>query len=268
MDDDEFYRSASDYDLRYGHGSNVDVAFWIALRERLGARRVLELGCGSGRVTLPLARAGAAQGVTIIGLDLSSAMLDGARTKLASEPAEVMAAVRLVEGDMRSFALDERFDLIFVPFNTLGHLHAIDDQIACLTTARRHLAPGGRFAAEVTQLGLDELHRGVAEPDRLFVHDATTDPATGERLVRHRRYRYRRDTQTADSHFVEERLTTGGDVIVQTADLRLHVYFPRELELLFRLAGYQIEAAYGDYAFGPFTAASEYLTMVGRAREA
>jgi SAM-dependent methyltransferase len=263
MDDDEFYRSAADYDLRYSYGRNVDVAFWVALRERLGARRVLELGCGTGRVTLPLARAGAADGVEIVGLDRSTAMLDGARAKLAAEPPAVRAAIRLVEGDMRAFSMAERFDLICIPFNTLGHLHTIDDQLACLATARRHLAPGGRFAVEVTHLSIEELHRAVAEPDRLWVDDLSTDPATGARLVRHLRRRYERDTQTADSHFVEERLTADGDLTVQTIDLRLHVYFPRELELLFRLAGYRVEVVYGDYAFGPFTEESAYLIMVG-----
>lgn len=263
MADDPYYRSATDYDLRYSLGSNVDVGFWCALRERLGARRVLELGCGTGRVTLPLARAGLAAGAQVVGLDLAPAMLAGARAKLATEPAAVQAAVRLVEGDMRAYALDERFDLIIVPFNTLGHLHTIDDQLACLTTARQHLAPGGHFAVEVMQPGIDELYRAVAEPDRYYVDGGVTDPASGERLVRHRRRRYRRDTQTAESHYLEERLTAAGELVTQTVDLRLHVYFPRELELLFRLAGYRIEAVYGDYAFAPFSEASHYLIVVG-----
>jgi SAM-dependent methyltransferase len=263
--DDPYYRSAADYDLRYGQGSNVDVAFWCALRERLGARRVLELGCGTGRVTLPLARAGLAAGAQVVGLDLAPAMLAGARAKLAAEPVAVQAAVRLIEGDMRAYALDERFDLIIVPFNTLGHLHTIDDQLACFMTARRHLAPGGRFAVEVTQYGLDELHQAVTQPDRYAVAGGVTDPASGERLVRHRRRRYRRDSQTLEAHYLEEWLTAAGALVTRTADLRLHVYFPRELELLFRLAGYQVEAVYGDYAFGCFTAESHYLIVVGRA---
>lgn len=265
MHDDAFYRSAALYDLRYGQGSNVDVAFWCELRARLGARRVLELGCGTGRVTLPLARAGVERGVTVVGLDRSAAMLAGASAKLEAEPPAVRAAVRLVEGDMRAFALGERFDLIVVPFNTLGHLHTIDDQVACLTTARAHLAPGGRLAVEVIQPGLEELHRAVAEPDRHEVDGGTVDPATGDRLVRYARRRYHRATQTSRSSYLEEWLTAAGDLDARTAELALHVYFPRELELLFRLAGYQVDATHGDYAFGPFDDASSYLVVVGSA---
>jgi SAM-dependent methyltransferase len=267
MADDPFYRSAADYDLRYSYGSNIDVAFWSRLRARLGARRVLELACGSGRVTLPLARAGLAEGVQVVGLELAPAMLAGARAKLAAEPAAVQAAVRLVEGDMRAFALPERFDLIAVPFNSLAHLHTIDDQVACFESARRHLAPGGRFAVEVMQPRIEELYQTVTEPEKWYVDGGATDLVTGDRLVRHRRRRYQRDTQTAESHYIEERLTPSGELKSQTVDLRQHIYSPRELELLFRLTGFRVEAIYGDYEFGPFTEESEYLIVVGAAVE-
>lgn len=262
-DDEALYRSAAAYDLRYGHGSNVDVAFWCALRRRLGARRVLELGCGTGRLTLPLAADGLVDGVSVVGLDRVPAMLAGAQAKLAAVPAALQAAVRLVGGDMRAFALAATFDLVGIPFNTLGHLHTIDDQRACLTAAARHLAPGGRVAVAVEQPVLADLLAVAESSSGLAFDSAAVDPAHGDRLVRYRRQTYARDTQTLVTHFVDERLTPAGDLIIEESDLRLHVYTPRELELLFALSGLTVTAMYGDYAFAPLSAASSHLIVVG-----
>ncbi|MCC6628255.1 MAG: class I SAM-dependent methyltransferase [Chloroflexi bacterium] len=262
-DDEPLYRSAAGYDLRYSHGSNADVGFWCALRRRLGARRVLELGCGTGRLTLPLAADGLADGVSVVGLDRALAMLAGARAKLVAAPPAVRAAVRLFGGDMRDFALAAAFDLVCIPFNTLGHLHTIDEQRACLTAATRHLAPGGRVVVAVEQPALADLAAAAEPSPNLAFDSAAVDPASSDRLVRYRRQTYARDTQTLVTHFVDERLTPAGDLIIEESDLRLHVYTPRELALLFALSSLTVTATYGDYDFAPLSAASSHLILVG-----
>jgi SAM-dependent methyltransferase len=257
------YGSAAAYDLQFGPPTPDELDFWLGLAERLRVGRVLELGCGTGRFTLPLTRAGLARGQRVVGLDLAPSMLAGARAKLDAEPPAVRAALRLLAGDMRDFALSERFDLIFSAFNSFAHLHAIDDQLACLTTARHHLAPGGQLAISVWQPSLDDLARGAGIPDTGRFDLAADDPATGARLIRYSTARYCRDTQTQTVTFTYEWLFPSGEMQTSAADLVVHIFTPRELELLYRLAGLRVEAIYGDYAGGSVTATSSHLIMIG-----
>lgn len=106
------------------------------------ASSVLELGCGSGRLTLPLARAGN----TITGLDLSEDMLDLLRQRLAHESTEVINRTRLVSADMAGFSLNDRFELVVLPSNNLCFLDSDEQRSAFFELVARHLAPGGRFA--------------------------------------------------------------------------------------------------------------------------
>ena len=137
-----FYDSAPVYAVR------PDVAFYVEEANRIGdGSVVLELGSGTGRLTLPLARAGH----PVIGLDQSSAMLARARTKLAEEPDDVRRRVTLVEGDVRSaeFTPPAVPDLVIAPFRVLQHLTSIDDQLRLFALARRVVRPGGRFVLDV-----------------------------------------------------------------------------------------------------------------------
>ena len=129
-----------------------DVGFYTALATEHGGP-VLELGCGTGRVLLPTARAG----VEITGLDLSDGMLSACRSKLAGEAPDVQGRAHLHRGDMRSFGLGRRFGLVTIPFRPFQHLLTVEDQMACLACAHRHLAPGGVLALDVFNPSLPRL---------------------------------------------------------------------------------------------------------------
>ena len=141
------------YELENADDPHFDLPFWQRLVERRTPRRMLELACGTGRLTFPLAEAGLAADPEseLIGIDRSEPFL--ARAELAEQP----PAVRLESGDMRSFALEDRFDLVVVPFNSLAYIHTREDQLACLRAARAHLAPGGAFAFDVRPAELEGL---------------------------------------------------------------------------------------------------------------
>jgi len=96
----EYGFTAEFYDHVVPYRERQDVAFFVELAREAGGP-VLEVGCGTGRVLIPTARAG----FEIVGLDLSPSMLAVCRESLAQEPAEVQARVELVEGDMRDFDL-------------------------------------------------------------------------------------------------------------------------------------------------------------------
>lgn len=141
----EYYsdpRLADSYDADMGAEADAmhDTPFYLALAREAAAhgRAVLELACGTGRVTLPIAR----EGIEIVGLDNAAAMLAVARRKAAAEDLDVT----WVEADMRDFDLGRSFGLIIIPYRSFLHLLTDAGQAACLAAGYRHLMPGGRFA--------------------------------------------------------------------------------------------------------------------------
>ena len=131
-----------------------DVGFYRDLAREAGGP-ILELGCGTGRVLLAIAR----DGIACTGLDASEEMLEEFRRKGPPEN------VRLVRGSMQDFDLGtERFGLIFSAFRSFQHLLTVEDQLACLRAVRRHLAPGGLFAFDVFAPNLERVAR-LEEPE-------------------------------------------------------------------------------------------------------
>jgi SAM-dependent methyltransferase len=117
-----------------------DIPFYVALAQETASQgqSVLELGCGTGRVTIPMAQAGA----HVTGLDNAGPMLEIARRKAADAGADVA----WVEGDMASFGLTERFGLVAIPFRSFLMLLTTELQESCLSCIRQHLLDGGRLA--------------------------------------------------------------------------------------------------------------------------
>jgi SAM-dependent methyltransferase len=130
------------YDLFYSD-YDEDVAMYDGFARR-GETASLELGIGTGRIALRLARAG----LDVVGIDAAPHMLRRLRAKLTAEP-ELAKRVRAIECDMRAFFLGERFDLIFCAANTLQHLLTSDDQISAFLSVARHLTTGGVFVAKL-----------------------------------------------------------------------------------------------------------------------
>ena len=133
-----------------------DVPFWRTLARRVGGR-VLELGCGTGRISLPLGRAG----VDLVGLDRSAAMLSRARARVVR--AGLRGRVRLVRGDIRSLPFGPRavgpqrrraasakpFDLVMAPYGVLQSLLRERDLTRTLDAVYQALVPGGTFGVEL-----------------------------------------------------------------------------------------------------------------------
>ncbi len=144
------------YQLQYANYRD-DTAFYSRLSERLNASRILELGAGSGRVSIPLAR----RGLEVTGLELSPKMLEIGRENAALEGVEV----NFVQGDARDFKLDRQFPLVIAPFNALMHLYSLSDQDRALQCIKTHLEPGGAFAFDVylPNFGLEGVLRHEGE---------------------------------------------------------------------------------------------------------
>lgn len=239
-----------------------DIGFWRRLVGQYGARNVLELACGSGRIAIPLARDLAGSG-RISGLDLMPRMVELAQQKLANEPEAVRQAAHFIVADMRDFDLaqfdNQPFDLIYVPYNSMAHMQAIDDQLAVFRHAVACLAPEGHFVVDVFSPALAQL--AASKPPAPVSLDLDLDhPCEGvNRMLRYISRLYTPDTQQERITFIYEQYRDDGSVQKQVANFSSHTYFPRELELLLRLAGLSISQRWGSYAGEPFTDASPLM---------
>jgi SAM-dependent methyltransferase len=166
--------SARFYDA-YFTGVDGEVEFYVdEAHDAAGA--VLELGCGTGRVLLPIARAG----VDIVGLDLAADLLAALRDKLARENSETQQRVDLVRADMCDFQLRRRFAAIFVPYRTFQHLLTPDDQLRSLEQIAQHLDVGGRLVFNTHDPLAEWMRDGFASPVRKDVD--FIDAETGNRI--------------------------------------------------------------------------------------
>ncbi len=135
----EHYADAALYDYEYRR-RRADVTFYRNLARERDARHILELGAGSGRVTLPLAR----DGHRVVALDQAPAMLAKLRERVAAAPAAVAERITVARGDLRGFDVHGEFPLVIAAFNVLEHLYTRGEVDACLRCVADHLAPGRR----------------------------------------------------------------------------------------------------------------------------
>jgi ubiquinone/menaquinone biosynthesis C-methylase UbiE len=203
---------------------------------------VLELACGTGRVTIRLAT----QGARIVATDLSPEMLAVARRKSAG-----IAGVRWIQADMRSFQLNESFGLVIIAGHSFQHLNTPEEQMACLGCIRRHLLPGGRLVVHTDHQSVGWL-AGLEAPEGSRFEDAGEflHPTTGNQIRAFRSWSYEPSTQTAVSRARWEERDAAGAVIAvwERGPVRLHCLFRFEMEHLLARAGFTVEALYGDFA--------------------
>lgn len=203
-----------------------DVRFYT----RVSEGRVLELGCGTGRVTEALVTAG----LDVTGLDLDDGMVEAARHRLGDR-------ARIVQGDMRAFEVDAPVDTVLLPYNTFTLLTSRADQDAALSSVHRALVPGGLFAFEITPFLLrdvpcDWTHFGTAPlaPSSAIIVSAW-ERVTAEPALQRNRY----DTRYE--------LFDGGQRRVIETTMTLRTVFRYEMEMLLAHHGFEVVRIDGDY---------------------
>lgn len=235
------------YDLLYHPG--VAERYYVDACTRRGGR-VLELACGTGRVTLPLARAG----LDVVGVDLAPSMLDVARQ------GAIAAGLRieLLCADMTSVTVaGPPFDTIVIAHNSLQHLHESAQIVACFERVRAHLAPGGVLLFDVFAPSVQLLARDPTERKRFgeFV-----DTERGPVVVDHV------NAYDAVAQVVRSRIFFSSDAApdFHVVDLALRCIFPQELPLLIERAGLALAQRYGDFEGAPFGGSSVHQVCVAR----
>lgn len=244
---EDLYTAADLYDLAHPGTARGELEFYLR-QARLAGPRLLELACGTGRLTLPLAAAG----LHLTGLDRSSEMLARARAKAAAAG----AAAEFVAADMRAFDLGRPFDLILLPVNSVCHLLTRPDVEACLRCVRAHLAPGGRFVVDVFNPSLALLS---ADGQRWRELGDYRD-AAGQRVRLSEQNRYDAATQVNALVWRFE----GEAGWRRDLSLSMRQFFPQELDALLAYNGFMVEAKYGQYNQTEFHSGSNQQLVVAR----
>ncbi len=233
-----------------------DIPFYVEEARRVRGT-VLELGCGTGRIAIPVAQAG----VDIVGLDSSHAMLEVARRKLA-RLGSTKGNLTLIQGDMRDFSLEQSFDLIIIPFRGFLSLLSVEDERRTLDDIRHHLAPDGRLIFSIFVPDLDML---VQEGDLPYHFRDVTDPATGRRFVIYHQSRYDNCNQIVNARIIIEELDGDGAVLQKLyRDFQLRYLHRWEAQHLLELCGFQVLQLYGDFDRSPFDETSTEMIWVAR----
>ncbi|HEY9529593.1 MAG TPA: class I SAM-dependent methyltransferase [Anaerolineales bacterium] len=228
----EEFSDPPNYDIEEGERSAPRIAFYCDLARTIGGP-ALEIACGSGLVTIPIAL----QGLDVTGVDLARSMLDHARKKAEAQG----LTVRWVEADARSFDLDMQFRFIFITGNAFQAFLRRKDQEGLLASVKRHLLPGGTFAFETRNpSGHDLTDQSEEELDQSYIsvegHQVsvssiqTYDPIA--QIIHWTSYR---------------RWNDGGRDRQKETHIACRFTHPQELEALLYYNGFQIVQQYGSW---------------------
>jgi SAM-dependent methyltransferase len=260
------YQHPEDYELEVASQRLGDEAFWSDLVRRERPKRVLEIGCGTGRLTIPLAREGVCSGFTVTGLDTEATMLDRAREHLRNEPEEVRKAVCFVQGDARDVSPvgspAERFDVILAPYGVAHHFLTDGDRLAAWQAARGRLSPGGLFVVDITMPDLASLVESQESSPRSPDLDACGDD--GRHLRRTVAQRYDATTQRLTMEFQYEVTEPDGCWYAYPSTFVMYVYQTQELTRLFQSTGFTVERLVGSYAGESYDNDSHQLIALAR----
>jgi SAM-dependent methyltransferase len=248
------------YDLVPAYRQRPDVEFYLR-RCREADGPILELGCGTGRILLPAARAKC----RMTGLDISEHMLSRCRYKLQQEDKTVQDRVQLIQGKMSEFSLEQDFALAIIPFHAFQHLISVEEQMACLRRVHGHLKAKGRLILDVFQVKLRLLHKvPLGEEIEDTPEFAMPD---GRRLRRTHRLVDRHPSEQYNDVEMIYYLTEPDNTtqrIVQAFPFRY--FFRYEVERLLARCGFTITDLFGDFAASPLTDNSPEMIFLATKR--
>ena len=247
----EEFSDPPNYDIEEGERSAPRIAFYCDLAKAVGGP-VLEIACGSGLVTIPVA----AQGLDVTGVDLARSMLDHARKK-----AEVQGLnIRWVEADARSFDLGMQFRFIFITGNAFQAFLRREDQEALLSSVKRHLLPGGVFAFETRNpTGHDLTNQSEEEFDQSYIS------VEGHRVSVSSIQAY--DPIAQVIHWTSyRRWNDGAHDHEKETHIACRFTPPQELEALLHYNGLQIIRQYGTWDKQALSASSPSIISICKVR--
>ena len=240
------------YDLLH-LAESADIKLYLDMTQH--SQEVLECGIGTGRVAIPMARAGR----FVHGVDNSREMLAHLDHKLESESEEVRSRIRIYEQDLQSFELGLRFPFVYVPFMTFNYLADVEAQLACLNSIREHLETGGSVVIESMSFCQEWFYSdGIP---RLVAR--RKDPETGLDIEVFRITRFDPSTQIVEHDRYYRFVDDSGKVLEERrVRWRNRFFFLGEARLLVERAGLRLEEIWGDHKKRPYTRDSRVMLLV------
>jgi len=260
---DSSYDSVSNigelYDLASPYGQRGDVQFYVdeALKS---AGKVLEIGCGTGRVLLPIAR----RGISIVGIDRSPAMLERCYEMLALEDENVRRCVRLEQMDMRNFDLRDRFSLAIIPFRPFQHLLTVTDQLNTLRSIHRHMLRGGHLVFDVFNTDFKRIVAGPTGEQEDHPPTAMPDGRTARRTGKVSRVNA--TMQINDIELIYHVTDKDGNTEQMTMAFPMRWFGRFEIEHLLERCGFGLKTVYGNFDQSDLVDGSPEMIFVAERR--
>lgn len=254
--EDTLYSSdAQFYDLDNRDALKADIPFYLDLASRLGGD-ILELACGTGRITIPLANAGH----HTWGLEYSSAMVKQFHLKLKELPNTTAERIHLFQGDMCAFNLERKFPLILLPGRSFQLLLDEPKENACLECVNKHLEPGGHFLLAVANYS-GQAGPGWPNDNETFDWE-NIDPRTGFTIRRtHIKKKIDLEKQILfpqKNYYITKNDGTQEKIIRQAAWKYFH---EKQIKHLLENHGFKIINQYGSFDGKPIGKGSEYIFL-------
>lgn len=232
------------YDAKIYDGLNTflfDLQFYKKWLPKNKDAKILELCCGTGRLTLPIAK----DGYDICGVDYTPSMLEQAKAKAFEDGLEI----NFIEADIRTLNLGEKFDIVFIPFNSIHHLYRNEDLRKVLSVVKNHLKEGGLFLLDCFNPNIQYIVEG--EKEQQTVAEYTT--SDGREILIKQTMRYENGTQI---NRIEWHYFINGEFnSIQNLDMRM--FFPQELDSYLEWAGFDVIHKFGDFEEEVFSDNSE-----------
>lgn len=237
------------YDAHIYDGMNTNLAdlqFYKRWLPKNKDARILELCCGTGRLTIPIAK----DGYDICGVDYTSSMLEQAKVK-ASEGGLV---VEFIEADIRTLDLPNKYDLVFIPFNSIHHLYINEDLFVVFNVVKKHLKEGGLFLFDCYNPNIQFIVEGEKEEKEIAAY-TTSD---GREVLVKQTMRYETNTQInrIEWHY----FINGAFNSIQNLDMRM--FFPQEIDSYLKWIGFTIVHKFGGFEEEAFNDNSEKQIFV------
>jgi len=237
------------YDADIYDGMNTsmtDLQFYKRWMPKNKDARILELCCGTGRLTLPIAK----DGYDISGVDYTSSMLEQAKLKAC----ESGLSVEFIEADIRTLDLQEKYDLIFIPFNSIHHLYTNEDLFKAFNVVKKHLKEEGLFLLDCFNPNI----QFIVESEKELKEIAEYTTSDGKKVLIKQAMRYENNSQI---NRIEWHYFINGEFhSIENLDMRM--FFPQELDSYLERAGFTVIHKFGDFEEEAFSDNSEKQIFV------
>lgn len=259
VSNDKYYDDwAEIYDSIYSYVVE-DIPFFVEEAINYGGP-ILELGCGTGRVTIPISKAG----INITGLDISKKMLENTYRKIKKFELDE-SKINLINADMRTLNLNEIFSQIIIPFRGFQSLLTVEDQISTLINIKKHLDSNGRL---IITLFVPSIYQMLRDEDTLHHYKDVIDPVDNSKNIIWNKNIFDQYNQIVNTRIIVDKISNEFKVnnrIYRDFDLR---YIYRwEMHHLLESCGFEILELYGDFDRSEYNESSLEMVWIVKNRE-